>query len=31
MRFNPTPKGSGHSRAKYRRAEQGVEQSVSRS
>lgn len=25
MRFNPTPKGSGHSRAKYRKAKQGVE------
>lgn len=25
MHFHPTPEGSGYSRAKYRKAEQGVE------
>ena len=31
MHFHPTPEGSGYSRAKYRKARQGVEHSVSRS
>lgn len=31
MHFHPTPEGSGYSRAKYRKAEQGVEHFVSRS